>query len=114
MSEPNPSLEKFLFEAALGKSSEAERVAFLDEVCRGYPALRARLDLLLEGEFQAHGFMKGGARKVEQKPAPPAAEDEAASTFIGRYIIAASENASAVRREDAPLDVAVVPFEACP
>ena len=85
MSEPNPSLEKFLFEAALGKSSEAERAAFLESVCRGYPALRARLDLLLEGQFQAKGFLTADAKEVEQKPAPPAAEDEAASTFIGRY-----------------------------
>jgi serine/threonine protein kinase/Flp pilus assembly protein TadD len=84
MIEPNPSLEKFLFEAALAKSSEAERVAFLDDVCGGNPALRARLDLLLEGQFEAQGFLKAGARKVGQ-PAPPMAEDEAASTFIGRY-----------------------------
>jgi serine/threonine protein kinase/WD40 repeat protein len=85
MSEPYPSLEKFLFEAALGKSSEAERAAFLESVYRGYPALRARLDLLLEGQFQAEGFLPGGAKKVEQKPTPPAAEDETTSTFIGRY-----------------------------
>jgi WD40 repeat protein/tRNA A-37 threonylcarbamoyl transferase component Bud32 len=84
MNEPNPSLEKFLFEAALSKSSEAERASFLEGVCRDYPTLRARLDLLLEGQFQAEGFLQGGARKVEQTT-PLAAENDAASTFIGRY-----------------------------
>jgi len=44
MSETN--LEQFLFEAALQKSSAAERAAFLNQVCHNNPALRARLDVL--------------------------------------------------------------------
>jgi eukaryotic-like serine/threonine-protein kinase len=57
MSEPNESLEELLFQAALEKSSPAERAAFLDQVCRDNPALRARLEMLLEGCFRAEGFL---------------------------------------------------------
>jgi serine/threonine protein kinase/WD40 repeat protein len=85
LNEPSQSLEEFLFEAALGKSSAAERAAFLDGVCRDNPTLRARLDILLEGHFQAEGFLTAGPKKTEEKPAPPPAEEEAASRFIGRY-----------------------------
>jgi serine/threonine protein kinase/WD40 repeat protein len=84
MSEPNQSLEEFLFEAALTKPSAEERAAFLDGVCRDNPGLRARLEVLLEGHFQAEGFLSSGTKQVEQKSAPPAAE-ESGSTLIGRY-----------------------------
>jgi eukaryotic-like serine/threonine-protein kinase len=57
MSEPNESLEELLFQAALEKSSPAERAAFLDRVCRDNPELRARLEVLLEGCFRAEGFL---------------------------------------------------------
>src|SRR5215472_13772190 len=69
MSEPNLSLEEHLFEVALGKSSEAERAAFLDGVCRGNPVLRARLDVLLEAQFQAEGFLNCRPSKINQTPA---------------------------------------------
>jgi serine/threonine protein kinase/WD40 repeat protein len=85
MSEPNPSLEEVLFEVALTKPSAAERAAFLDSVCQGSPALRARLDVLLEGHFQAQDFLPTGPPKAEPQPVPPAATEEAASTCIGRY-----------------------------
>jgi len=85
MSEPNQSLEEFLFEAALMKASAEERAAFLDGVCRDNPALRARLNVLLEGHFQAEGFLTGDLRKLETKPAPPPIQEETASSFIGRY-----------------------------
>src|SRR5215831_17448445 len=84
MSEPNQSLEEFLFEAAMAKTSAAERAAFLDGVCRDNPALRARLEVLLEGHFQAEGFLAGGSKKVEDKPASSAPPEDT-STFIGRY-----------------------------
>jgi hypothetical protein len=64
MSEPKESLEELLFEAALEKSSPEERAAFLDGACRDHPALRARLEVLLEGCFRAEGFL----------PDPPAGQ----------------------------------------
>ncbi len=83
MSEPNQSLEEYLFEGALGKFSAVERVAFLDGVCQGNPQLRARLEVLLEGHFQAERFLAAG-KQLEEKPTPlPQAED--APTCIGRY-----------------------------
>jgi WD40 repeat protein/tRNA A-37 threonylcarbamoyl transferase component Bud32 len=85
MSKPSQSLEEFLFEAALTKSTAEERAAFLDGVCRDNPALRARLSVLLEGHFEAEGFLTDELRKPEMKPASPAPEDEVASTLIGRY-----------------------------
>jgi serine/threonine protein kinase/WD40 repeat protein len=83
MSEPNQSLEEFLFEAALAKPSPEERAAFLVGVCRDRPELRARLEVLLEGHSRSEGFLGTHAKTVEQKTTPPAAE--AASTVSGRY-----------------------------
>jgi serine/threonine protein kinase/WD40 repeat protein len=83
MSEPGQSLEEFLFEAALAKPSVAERAAFLDSVCRDNPALRARLEVLLEGHFQAEDFLPDKTKKVEEKPAAPSTE--LPSERIGRY-----------------------------
>jgi serine/threonine protein kinase len=85
MNEPNPSLEELLFETALTKPSAGARAAFLDGVCRGNPTLRERLDLLLEGHFQAEAFLTTDPKKVEERPAQPTTADEATSTFIGRY-----------------------------
>jgi WD40 repeat protein/serine/threonine protein kinase len=85
MSEPNQSLEEFLFEAALTKHPAEERVAFLEGVCRDNPALRARLEVLLEGHFQAAGFLADSTNQIEQKAAPRRTEGEAGSTVIGRY-----------------------------
>jgi serine/threonine protein kinase len=85
MNEPNQSLEEFLFETALTKHPAEERVAFLEGVCRDNPALRARLEVLLEGHFQAEGFLADGTKEIEQKAAPPRPEGEAVSTVIGRY-----------------------------
>ncbi len=42
----NPSPEEALFQLALGKPAE-KRVAFLDAMCDGDAALRARLEALL-------------------------------------------------------------------
>src|SRR2546425_593137 len=52
------SQEEVLFEEALLQPSEAERVAYLDQVCRNEPAARARLELMLEGHFKAQGFLE--------------------------------------------------------
>ena len=69
MSETRQNLEEFLFEAALGKSSPAERATFLDGVCRNNPALRARLELLLEGHFAVEGFLT--RKPGRAAPLPP-------------------------------------------
>jgi WD40 repeat protein/serine/threonine protein kinase len=57
MSDQNESLEEMLFQAALEKPSAEERAAFLDQACHDNPALRARLEVLLEGYFGAAGFL---------------------------------------------------------
>ena len=85
MSEPNPSLEEFLFEAALAKFSPAERLAFLDAVCKDNPTLRARLDLLLEGHFGGKAFLTTEPKQVQLESAQPCVQDEGASNFISRY-----------------------------
>jgi len=83
MSETKQNLEEFLFEAASMKLDPAERNAFLDGVCHGDPALRARLELLLEGHFQGEGFLtkkpEVAARPIEPPPPDPP------SPVIGRY-----------------------------
>jgi serine/threonine protein kinase/WD40 repeat protein len=90
VSDANPSLEEFLFEAALERTSPAARAAFLEEVCRGNPPLRARLDLLLEGHFQADTFLSAAFAESEDPPKgtptePPTSKDESNSIYIGRY-----------------------------
>jgi len=81
MSDPNESLEESLFQAALEKSSPEERAAFLDVACRDHPALRARLELLLEGCFGATGFLP------DQPSGQPALvpANETPGDRIGRY-----------------------------
>jgi WD40 repeat protein/tRNA A-37 threonylcarbamoyl transferase component Bud32 len=84
VSEFNPSLEEALFEAAAAKPTAAERSAFLQGVCRDNSTLRARLELLLEGHFQAEGFLPEEPQKVEANPATPSLQMDA-SICIGRY-----------------------------
>src|ERR1043165_904468 len=84
MKEPQQSLEEALFELTVQKPTTAERVAFLEGVCRGNPALRARLDVLLEGHFGGAGFLaQATERKAKTVPAPPTAASTA--PMIGRY-----------------------------
>ena len=85
MNKPSQNLEKHLFEAALAKSTAEERATFLDGVCEDNPALRARLDLLLEGQFQAEGFLSVPSKKIEHESAPPPADAETGSAYVGRY-----------------------------
>jgi WD40 repeat protein/tRNA A-37 threonylcarbamoyl transferase component Bud32 len=93
MIEDPQKLEEALFELAEQKSSAAERAAFLDGVCRDNPALRARLDTLLESHFGAVEFLtKSPKRPASSEPlavpsvVPP--ELPAVKTpaqMIGRY-----------------------------
>jgi len=86
MNEPDsPSAEQSLFEAAVGKASEEERQAFLQDACRDNPGERARLELLLEGHFRAEGFMGAVHKKADEAPPPIRMGEQAASRLIGRY-----------------------------
>ncbi len=75
MIEDQQSLEEALFEMAEQKSSPSDRAAFLDGVCRDNPALRARLDVLLEGHFRAAKFLT-------QKANPPTSSEMAAELAL--------------------------------
>ena len=84
--ESKPSLEEALFELAVQKTDAAERAAFLDGVCQDNPALRARLDILLEGCFGGDGFL---TQSPEREALPPTlaapASEEVPARMIGRY-----------------------------
>ena len=85
MNEMNQSLEELLFELALQKPASAERAAFLDNVCRGYPALRAQLEELLEAHFGVPGFLPKPGAEPLPATARPTSADEAPAQRIGRY-----------------------------
>src|SRR6516225_2545723 len=76
-----------LFKQALLKPSATERSAFLNEACCDDPALRAHLEVLLEGHFMAQGFLDSVPAHDQQ----PVTRVAAASTYeqpgdrIGRY-----------------------------
>jgi eukaryotic-like serine/threonine-protein kinase len=82
MSEPKQSLEEALFELAAQKPAGPERAAFLDGVCRDQPALRDRLDLLLEGFDGGPGFLK---QAPERPPLAAVPAVEPPSPQIGRF-----------------------------
>src|ERR1043165_1270226 len=84
MKEPLQSLEEALFEMVVQKPTASERGAFLDGVCRNNPALRARLDLLLEGHFAAEGFLTHAPGRPTLV-APIVAVSEGHARMIGRY-----------------------------
>ena len=78
--------EETMFAAALEKQNPAERSAFLDEACADDPALRQRVEALLQAHEKAGDFLERPA--VEQMaggaaPALTGAEpggDQAATT----------------------------------
>ncbi|MBE7504188.1 MAG: protein kinase [Verrucomicrobiales bacterium] len=86
MPEENQSLEEILFDLAVQKPTAEERAAFLDNVCRDHPGLRAQLGALLEGHFGAAGFLP---KPVAVEPAPltgaTPAPAETAAPRLGRY-----------------------------
>jgi len=84
MKEPQPTLEEALFELAAQKPTASERAAFLDGVCRDNPALRARLDVLLEGHFNGASFLMQ-ATKRDVNTGPTQKATEAPAQIIGRY-----------------------------
>ena len=82
----NPNREEALFALAVEKSVE-KRAAFLDAMCDGDPALRARLDALLAAHEQPETLQATQAEtarptiKLDLTDAP----DEAVGQTLGRY-----------------------------
>jgi hypothetical protein len=74
---------KTLYDQAC-KKPPAERAAFLDGVCQNDPALRARLDLLLEGHGQAEGFLTKVPLRETVRVAPPPREQGVGEPSAGR------------------------------
>src|SRR5436190_1002876 len=67
--------EREIFIAALQQADPAERAAYLESTRTGNPALRQRLDLLLQAHDQAGAFLERPA--VEQvRPQPAARRDD--------------------------------------
>src|SRR5262245_12312798 len=54
----DPNRIEAVFSAALDKTSAAERAAYLDEACAGQPALRARIEALLQAHQAAGNFLE--------------------------------------------------------
>src|SRR5262249_1638392 len=93
MTENQQNLEEVLFELAEQKSTAADRAAFLDGVCRDNPALRARLEVLLECHFGAEEFLTQNPKSSAPSrpvPAPQSVDRESraaenSAQMIGRY-----------------------------
>jgi tetratricopeptide (TPR) repeat protein len=85
---PDPASEQSIFLHALALPSPADRAAYLDEVCRDNPGLRAGVEALLA----AHDRLGGGQPPTAPeaagaaRPGPrPEAADEAGAVLAGRY-----------------------------
>ena len=72
-----------VFEAVLERAPP-DRIAYLDEACRGDPELRAEVESLLKADEQARGFLE--PPKQVMKPSSPE-YDPLVGTKIGRYHI---------------------------
>jgi hypothetical protein len=97
MNDEDTEIEQALLDAALGLVDPARRSRFLDRVCAGDPALRARLDRLLEDDARAETFFAfphsaeptgeptASASQAPEREAPD--EDASEPRRIGRYRI---------------------------
>jgi serine/threonine protein kinase len=72
-----------VFESALERAAP-DRSAYLDEVCRGDPELRAEVESLLQADEQAGGFLEPPEQAM-RRPSPE--RDPLVGTRIGRYLI---------------------------
>ena len=93
----DPGSDETIFAAALQWESPAQRAAYLDEACAGNPALRRRVEELLQASAEAQTFLErpaGQPRKPDPTAAtaamirfdPPATPSiEGPGTRIGRY-----------------------------
>src|SRR5262249_50549794 len=64
--------EESVFAAALEKASATERQTYLDEVCRGDPGLRQRVEQLLPANERVQGILDCGLDSAAMT-APPSA-----------------------------------------
>jgi serine/threonine protein kinase len=76
-------LEQSLFIEALEKDDPAERAAFLDRACANDPALRRRIERLLERHWQTDSFLETPAAVVVATVEEPITERP--GTVIGPY-----------------------------
>ena len=83
---PADEREEVLFREALQKANGPERKGFLDGVCRGDDALRARLEALLQAHESPEPFLDPQAAPAAASTVllPP---EEGPGTVIGRYKI---------------------------
>ncbi len=93
----DPGSDETIFAAALQWESPAQRAAYLDEACAGNPALRRRVEELLQASAEAQTFLErpaGQPRKPDPTAAtaatirfaPPSTPSiEGPGTRIGRY-----------------------------
>ena len=93
----DPGSDETIFAAALQWESPAQRAAYLDEACAGNPALRRRVEELLQASAEAQTFLErpaGQPRKPDPTAAtaamirfdPPATPSiDGPGTRIGRY-----------------------------
>jgi eukaryotic-like serine/threonine-protein kinase len=79
----NTNAEDFLFEAALLRSIGPERTAFLDGECHGAPALRARVEMMLEGHLNARNFLEP---LPDRAPPESVSRDAVILEPLGSYI----------------------------
>jgi tetratricopeptide (TPR) repeat protein/serine/threonine protein kinase len=75
--------EQSLFIEALEKEDPAERAAFLDRACAGDPALRQRLERLLQRHQQADSFLEPASVPSASTVAEPLSEGP--GTVLGPY-----------------------------
>lgn len=93
-------MELAIFDVATSLAHDAQRLAFLDEVCIGKPERRKRLERLLAIHQQADSFFKGAAPALalaaeslsaalpvpaEKRNAPALFNSEQPGIWIGRY-----------------------------
>ncbi|MBL9168994.1 MAG: protein kinase [Verrucomicrobiales bacterium] len=84
MNETSKSSEDELFAAALELSSASARAAFLDGACQDNPDLRARLEALLQGHFEAAGFLTREPERAAKADAS-GLPSERTAVRVGRY-----------------------------
>ncbi|HWC58324.1 MAG TPA: protein kinase [Verrucomicrobiae bacterium] len=81
----NTRQEEALFEAARNLTDPVARQAFLDKACGNNPALRARIETLLESEKNADHFFAEAAPIRPPKSSSEAPVTEAVGSRIGPY-----------------------------
>src|SRR5215468_2930483 len=85
-----PSSEQSLFLHAIGLPSPADRAAYLDEVCRDNPGLRAELEALLAAHDRLGGGLPptAGPGPADHVPAEPpgSVPDSGAGEGVGAVL----------------------------